>query len=75
MIRRVEVRLVIEQGAVIEDYPTDARGHNCLLLGAGDGGRPVHVVCAPKDDCLAVVTAYLPDQDKWSDDFGRRIGA
>ena len=72
MLRRAEVRIVIEQGEVIEDYPTDARGHSCLLLGAGTGDRPIHVVCAPKDDYLAVITAYLPDQDEWSDDFKKR---
>ena len=74
MIRRSEVRLVIEQGAVIEDYPTDARGHSCLLLGAGVGARPIHVVCAPKADYLAVITAYLPDRDEWSDDCMTRLG-
>ncbi len=61
------------QGEVIEDYPADARGHSCLLLGAGDAGRPIHAVCAPKDDYLAVITAYLPGKDEWSDDFRRRI--
>jgi len=69
MIRRSEVRDVIEQGEVIEDYPTDARGHSCLMLGLGFAGRPVHVVCAPKDDYLAVITAYLPDEAKWSADY------
>jgi hypothetical protein len=39
------------------DYPEDARGHSCLMLGAGESGRPVHVVCAPKGDYLAIVTA------------------
>jgi hypothetical protein len=73
MIRRAEVRFAIEQGEVIEDYPADARGHSCLLLGAGHAGRPIHVVCAPKEDYLAVITAYLPDEDEWSDDFRRRI--
>ena len=73
MIRRTDVRLVIEKGEVIEDYPADARGHSCLLLGAGVGGRPIHVVCAPKDDYLAVITAYLPDRDEWSDDLRRRM--
>ncbi len=72
MIRRMDVRLVIEQGEVIEDYPTDARGHSCLMLGSGTGDRSIHVVCAPKDDYLAVITAYLPDRDEWSDDFKRR---
>ena len=44
MIRRAEVRRVIAEGEVIEDYPEDARGHSCLLLGFGNEGRPIHVV-------------------------------
>ena len=73
MIKPSEVRLVIEKGNVIEDYPEDARGHSCLLLGFGDENRPVHVVCAPKDEYLAVITAYLPDVNEWSPDFRERI--
>jgi len=60
------------KGTVIEDYPTDPRGHSCLILGYGRDGRPIHVVCAPKGDYLAVVTAYLPDSNQWEDDFRRR---
>jgi hypothetical protein len=33
MISTAEVRQVITQGHIIEDYPEDARGHSCLLLG------------------------------------------
>ena len=73
MIARSEVRSVIARGELIEDYPEDARGHSCLLLGRGDGGRPVHVVCAPKDDFLAVITAYVPDVNRWSADFTTRL--
>ena len=72
MIRTVEVRRVIEAGEVIEDYPEDARGHSCLILGHGDDGRAIHVVCAPKPDYLAVVTAYLPDQGQWQEEFRLR---
>ena len=72
MISPYEVRSVIEQGEVIEDYPENARGHSCLLLGWGEGGRAIHVVCAPKDEYLAVITAYLPDPREWSPDFRRR---
>ena len=63
----------IEQGRVIEDYPTDARGHSCLILGWGTSGRAIHVVCVPKDDYLAVITAYLPDETEWSHDFSMRM--
>lgn len=30
-----EVRAVILEGEVIEDYPEDARGHSCLMIGQG----------------------------------------
>jgi len=50
MIRRAEVRRVITEGEVIEEYPKDVRGHSCLLLGFGDQERPIHVVCAPRED-------------------------
>ena len=72
MISPAEVERVASQGELIEDYPTDPRGHSCLLLGFGDGDRPVHVVCSPKDDYLAIITAYLPDPAQWSQDFRRR---
>ncbi|MDQ7780873.1 MAG: DUF4258 domain-containing protein [Planctomycetota bacterium] len=72
MISRAEVRQVIHRGRVIEDYPEDARGHSCLLLGFGDGDRPIHVVCASNEGYLAVITAYLPDENEWSDDFSVR---
>jgi hypothetical protein len=45
-----EFRQVIENGSIIEDYPDDPRGHSCLMLGLGVEGRPIHVVCAPRDD-------------------------
>lgn len=73
MISRLEVRQTLAQGDVIEDYPEDPRGHSCLMLGLGDGGRALHVCCAPKEDYLAVITAYLPDEHEWSEDFRVRV--
>ena len=73
MLRRAEVRRVIAEGEVIEDYPEDARGHSCLLLGFGNKGRPIHVVCSAKEDYLAVITAYLPDEEEWSGGFKVRV--
>lgn len=72
MISTQEVRTVILRGGVIEEYPEDIRGHSCLMLGWGHGGRPVHVVCAPKSDYLAVITAYLPDLERWEPDWETR---
>ncbi len=72
MIAPADVRAVIVGGEVIEDYPDDARGHSCLLLGFDAAGRPIHVVCSPKPDYLAVITAYVPDPGQWSGDFRTR---
>ena len=73
MITRAEVRRVLAEGEVIEDYSEDIRGHSCLLLGWGDEDRPIHVVCSPKEDYLAIITAYLPDVSEWSGNFRARI--
>ena len=73
MISRREIRLVVESGEVIEDYQEDVRGHSCLLLGHGDGNRPIHVVCSPKEEHLAIITAYLPDPSLREDNFRKRV--
>lgn len=73
MISTADVRNVLENGEIIEDYPEDARGHSCLMLGRTLDNRPLHVVCAPKDEYLAVITAYIPDQAQWSEDFRKRV--
>jgi hypothetical protein len=73
MITTAEVRSAIENGQIIEDYPEDSRGHSCLVLGKGYNGRPVHVVCSPKDEFLAVITAYIPDPNEWSKDYKVRV--
>ena len=72
MISTREVRAVIFRGELVEDYPEDAHGHSCLMLGWGDDDRPIHVVCAPKSDYLAVITAYLPNSAQWEQDWRTR---
>ena len=72
MISTQEVRAVILEGELIEDYPEDVRGHSCLMLGRGAEDRPVHVVCTPKRDYLAVITAYLPSAEQWASDWRTR---
>ena len=73
MIKTADIRRVIFDGEVIENYPEDARGHSCLILGIDDEKRPIHVVCSPKDEYLAIITVYLPDEDIWSDDLSVRL--
>lgn len=55
-----------------ENYPDDVRGHSCLLLGYGENERPIHVVCSPKEEYLAIITVYLPYEEEWEDNFRTR---
>jgi hypothetical protein len=72
MISPEEVRNVIEQGEIIEDYPNDQRGHSCLMFRCSLGDRPLHVVCAPKVDCLAIITVYIPSTKEWEGNYKKR---
>lgn len=72
LILRQDIRAVIFEGVIIEDYAEDQRGHSCLLLGFDASNRGIHIVCSPKDEYLAIITAYLPDEDEWSDDLRLR---
>jgi len=72
MISAPDVREAVEQGELVEDYPEDARGHSCLILGHGVDGTPLHVVCSPKTDYLAIITAYIPSSQEWEQDLIER---
>jgi hypothetical protein len=69
MITSEDVRRVALRGEVIEDYPEDVRGHSWMRFGVDPAGRPVHVVCSPKPDFLAIITAYTPDPNEWDSSF------
>ena len=69
MISTKEIRMVIQEGEIIEGYPENAKGPSCLMLGKGVDDRPIHIVCSPKDEYLAIITAYLPSEQEWSEDF------
>ncbi len=68
MITAEEIKNVVHYGTVIETYPDDPRGESCLMLYVNKK-RAIHVVCAPKKDYLAIITAYIPDPKQWSSDF------
>lgn len=72
LITTEEVRQAIFHGQIIEDYPEDARGHSCLMLGSGDRRCPIHVACSPKDEFLAIITVYVPDERRWEADWKTR---
>ena len=69
-----EVRLVLEHGEIVEDYPEDTPYPSQLLL-HWVHERPLHVVAAYNAalDESIVISVYQPDLSKWNPDFkGRR---
>ena len=71
MISTNNIRQAIQYSELIEDYPEDPRGHSCLILGFVND-RPIHVVCVPKEDYLAIITAYVPNEEEWEDNYTKR---
>jgi hypothetical protein len=71
MITTTEIRQAVLFGEIIEEYPKDERGASCLVCFAGQN-RVLHVVCAPKIEYLAIITAYLPTKELWSLDYKLR---
>jgi len=72
MISTDEVREALFQGEIIEEYPEDRRGHSYLLFKITKKNRAIHVVCAPKEEYLAIITAYIPSPERWHEDFKTR---
>lgn len=65
-ITELEILEVLENGKVIENYPTDQPYPSRLVLGFC-GGRPLHIVAADAQDiqAIVVITVYEPDQELW----------
>ena len=65
---------VCEQGAIIEQYPSDKPFPSCLILGKTQEGRPVHSVWAYQSEKkkAILITVYVPDPQRWIDFRQRR---
>jgi len=65
-LQEIEEAILSEQSELIEDYPSDPRGHSCLVLGFTRAGLPIHMVCGNLyEQEFLVVTIYRPDPAQW----------
>jgi len=71
MITPLEIEAAIINGEIIESYEEDPRGESCLMLHSTED-RSIHLVCAPKPEYLAVITAYIPCPKQWDASFKKR---
>jgi hypothetical protein len=64
-----EVYEAICNGEVIESYPDDTPYPSVLIFGRTSAQRPLHAVCAyrQEDDWAVIITVYQPDPNRWHD--------
>jgi hypothetical protein len=72
-ITEQDVRHVLDNGEIIEDYPDDTPYPSRLILG-WCGRRPLHVVAAYNADenTTIIITAYEPGPQRWDETFRTR---
>lgn len=67
-----DIRKMVVDGEVIEEYADDRPCPSFLILGFSDD-VPFHLVVAECEDHARIITIYLPDEDKWVDYKKRRL--
>ena len=73
-ISQKDVYNTLCNGTVIEEYDNDEPYPSklqCLIK----SNRPIHVVSAYniKQNEIIIITAYIPDREKWKDNYTCRI--
>lgn len=71
-IKIKDVLACVNSGEIIELYPKDYPYPSCLILGYTPDDIGIHVVCAVGENKLWMITAYLPDEKEWFNDFRTR---
>ena len=70
----LEVEKALLNGEILEYYPNDSIGPSCLVLGYGEEGYPIHIVCGKTVSAnMRIITIYIPSLPKWIDPKTRRI--
>lgn len=59
-----EIEDAILSDDIIEEYPDDFPLYSILILGYTKTGIPLHIVCAPTEKNLIIITVYKPDPAK-----------
>ncbi len=57
----------VQHGEVIEEYADDKPFPSCLIYGNDKNNRHIHSVWAysQKHEIAVLITAYIPDPEKW----------
>lgn len=70
-IRIQDICEAIRSGEIIEDYPDDFPFPSCLILG-NNNHKFFHVCASIHENMIYLITAYIPDAQKWEADWKTR---
>ena len=73
-INEFDILNLLENGFIVEEYTEDKPFQSTLVNGTKIDGAPLHVVVAIdfSSQRLYIITTYVPDPNKWTDNFSRR---
>ena len=66
------IEVAINNGQIIEEYPTDKPFPSCLISAHIAIDKVLHVVVSTDNEFLYIITSYWPDAEKWTNDFTKR---
>lgn len=66
------IKKAIQNGEIIEQYPSDYPYPSCLIFHRSESNKCLHIVVGLGDGLLWLITAYYPDADEWENDYKTR---
>ncbi len=61
----------INSGEIIEQYSDDHPFPSCLIMGMSND-RIIHICASIDDEMIYLITAYIPNPEKWESDWKTR---
>ena len=71
-IKPLDIRCAVNNGEVIEQYPDDFPFPSCLIRGTDETGRILHICMSDEGSSSRIITAYVPDPEKWDETLTKR---
>lgn len=71
-IKQRDIRNCVITGEIIEQYPDDFPFPSCLVFGYSVDNRVIHVVISSEGESGRIITAYIPNTEKFEYDLKTR---